>query len=281
MDAPPPTAADFQVTMVPLDQLVPSGHNVRHCFGDPDDEIAIAQLAESLQKEGLLQPPNVVRRAPGAAKKGGGAAPDVYEVVAGMRRVRAAKKLGWSEIPCRVHEALRDAKTVSLMENLHRKAMRKQDMCRIVADMLAEADGNNVATVASQLHLGHTTVRRYALLGSTLDDDVLDRLDAQGDERLTLDEAERMARGILQGDDGAAEDSNAGNGGTVPPPDGDPPAAGEADEPPAKKKRKPNVKKEPWVYNRNDEAVPIPAELWAEVADRIVSSGLGAALQSK
>jgi ParB/RepB/Spo0J family partition protein len=273
MVAPLPTT--YQVVMLPINQLVPSGHNVRHCLGDADDDISIAQLAESLRTEGLLQPPNVIQH---PNKDGEG----VYEVVAGMRRVRAAKNLGWSEIPCRVHDGMRDARTVSLMENLHRKPMRKQDMCRIVSDLLTATEGgNDIASVAHQLHLGHTTVRRYALLGNTLDDEVLDRLDQTGEARLTLDEAESMARDILRnaGGAGVLEDDITASSTTT---EAGPTAEGEQSGGEAAqtvvvepvKKRKPNIKKEPWVYNSNDEAINIPPPLWAEFASRIVTSGL-------
>jgi hypothetical protein len=92
-------------------------------------------------------------------------------------------------------------------------------------------------------------VRRYLDI-ATLPDDVITRLDANGDDRITIKEAHDMARGR---DDAAA-----------PPP---PPAAegggGET------KQRKKGVKTEPWVYNPDGEPVPIPDELQARVYDLV------------
>ncbi|MEW6572301.1 MAG: ParB/RepB/Spo0J family partition protein [Bacillota bacterium] len=74
------------------------------------DEEGIAELAASIKEHGLLQP-IVVRR----IKKG-------YEVVAGERRWRACKLLGWQEIPALVRD-YDDAKSAValLVENVQRE----------------------------------------------------------------------------------------------------------------------------------------------------------------
>ena len=76
------------------------------------DEDALDELVFSLKEVGLLQP-LVVR------PKGSG-----YELIAGERRLRAARKLGWTSVPVLVRKTgdeamLRDA----LLENLHRSEL--------------------------------------------------------------------------------------------------------------------------------------------------------------
>ncbi|MFQ5924335.1 MAG: ParB N-terminal domain-containing protein, partial [Anaerolineales bacterium] len=69
---------------VPLHQVMPNPFQPRRDF----DEQEILQLAESIKQNGILQP-ILVRR------KGDG----VLELIAGERRLRAAKLAGLSQIP--------------------------------------------------------------------------------------------------------------------------------------------------------------------------------------
>lgn len=90
---------------IPISTIVPNPRQPRSVF----DEDALAELAESLQLVGFLQP--VVVR-PSAAG---------YELVAGERRWRAAQLAGFTTVPALIRETtdddlLRDA----LLENLHR-----------------------------------------------------------------------------------------------------------------------------------------------------------------
>ena len=74
------------------------------------DEAEIDQLSNSLQEHGLLQP-ILVRRVE-----------ERYQLVAGERRLRAAIKAGWPDVPVHLIEA-DDRKTaeISIVENLQRK----------------------------------------------------------------------------------------------------------------------------------------------------------------
>ena len=74
-----------------------------------DDE-SMAELAESISAHGLLQP-IVARRVD-----------DVYQLIAGERRLRAAQKAGWEEVPVRVIETDdRGAAELAIVENMQRK----------------------------------------------------------------------------------------------------------------------------------------------------------------
>ena len=84
------------------------------------DEQALAELAESIKSYGVLNPLTVRARS------------GRYELVAGERRLRAARLAGLNEVPCIVIDVnMEDASLISLIENLQR-----QDL-----DFIEEANG--------------------------------------------------------------------------------------------------------------------------------------------
>jgi ParB family transcriptional regulator, chromosome partitioning protein len=91
---------------VPVQAVAPNPRQPREGF----EEVALEALARSIQEVGVLQP-IVVRRLNGG-----------YELVAGERRLRAAKLAGLATIPAVIRtsdeaESLREA----LIENIHRQ----------------------------------------------------------------------------------------------------------------------------------------------------------------
>ena len=75
------------------------------------DPEAIATLAESIRQYGVLNPLTVRRTA------GGG-----YELVAGERRLRAARVAGLTDVPCLLINADgEDSSVIALVENLQRR----------------------------------------------------------------------------------------------------------------------------------------------------------------
>jgi len=106
-------AADGSLYQIPLDQVRPNPFQPRRVF----DEAALDELAASLKTSGLLQP-IVVR----TAAAGG------YELIAGERRLRAADRLGWSDIGALVREVDdRTLLTLALVENLQRDQLSPID----------------------------------------------------------------------------------------------------------------------------------------------------------
>jgi ParB family chromosome partitioning protein len=74
------------------------------------DEAAIDELAESLELHGMIQP--IVVRRHGES----------YQLISGERRLRAAVKAGWQQVPAQVREADdRQMTEVAMVENLQRK----------------------------------------------------------------------------------------------------------------------------------------------------------------
>jgi ParB/RepB/Spo0J family partition protein len=144
-----------EIALNAIDTHVP---NVRRHW-DPTE---LAELQASLQKFGLLEP-ILVQPIPG--KRQGFR----YRLVAGFRRVAAAKALGWDTIPARVLDRpLSDDEriAVQLTENLQREGMALRD---IVANVRAlRGQGRSVAQVAEALGIGETTARLYLQLGDIL-----------------------------------------------------------------------------------------------------------------
>src|SRR5206468_13007498 len=74
---------------IPIDQISPNPHQPRRQFNDT----TLAELAASLKSNGLIQP-IIVRRVEDGR----------YQLVAGERRLRAAKLAGLAAIPAIVRE---------------------------------------------------------------------------------------------------------------------------------------------------------------------------------
>ena len=98
-----------------VDSIDPNPYQPRQRW---DDE-ALAELAASIEASGLLQP--VVVRPHG----------DRWQLIAGERRWRAVRRLGWPRIPAVVHEADdRTLLTLALIENLQRDQLTPLDEAR-------------------------------------------------------------------------------------------------------------------------------------------------------
>jgi ParB family chromosome partitioning protein len=95
--------------VLPIEFLRPSALQPRRRFAEDD----LAALAESIRNRGVMQP-LLVRRSPAGG--------DLYEIVAGERRWRAAQIAGAHELPVVVHELSdRAALEVALLENVQRQ----------------------------------------------------------------------------------------------------------------------------------------------------------------
>jgi len=101
------TSDEGALKSIPISQVTRNPFQPRHEFRGED----LVELQESLKASGLLQP-ITVRRRPGK---------DGFELIAGERRLRAAKALEWREIPAIIKEIDdRALLTLALIENLQR-----------------------------------------------------------------------------------------------------------------------------------------------------------------
>lgn len=127
---------DKQIQDIELIKIIPNSYQPRREFSDE----SIRELASTLDKEGLLQP-IVVR------EKG-----DKYEIIAGERRFRAAKQLGWDKIPAIVNnmdEA--QAASLALIENLQREDLNPIDEAQAYNNLMKL---NNLTQTALAQNIG-------------------------------------------------------------------------------------------------------------------------------
>jgi ParB family chromosome partitioning protein len=108
-----------------LGQISPGAKQPRHTFA----EDALAELAESIKSEGVVQP--IIVREVGNA----------YEIIAGERRWRAAQKAGLRTIPAVVRRSDdRDSLVLAMAENVARVDLNPVDQARGYAVLADELD---------------------------------------------------------------------------------------------------------------------------------------------
>ncbi|MBQ6400666.1 MAG: ParB/RepB/Spo0J family partition protein [Firmicutes bacterium] len=101
-----PAAPENELRYIDINDIKPNAAQPRKNF----DEDKLEELAESIDRHGLIQP--VVLR---SADQG-------YEIVAGERRWRAARMVGLKEIPCIVKELTDEENMLlSIIENMQRE----------------------------------------------------------------------------------------------------------------------------------------------------------------
>ncbi len=119
----PGATDDGGLLEIPLAAISPNSRQPRETF----DEEGIASLASSIREVGVLQP-IVVRRHE-----------DGYELVAGERRLRAAKQAGLATIPAVIRDtddidSLREA----IIENIHREDLSPLEQAAAFQELLED-----------------------------------------------------------------------------------------------------------------------------------------------
>ncbi len=145
-------AADSEVSGVRtlrLSEIEPSRAQPRKRF----DDDAVTSLAESIQAHGMLQP--IVVRPLGEGR---------YQIVAGERRWRAAKRAGISQVPVIVRDLSdMEASQFALIENLQREDLNPIEEAQAYKELserygmtqeeIARTVGRSRAAVANSLRL--------------------------------------------------------------------------------------------------------------------------------
>ena len=147
--APPPGAPNS----LKLAQLQPGKYQPRTRM----DEGSLYELAESIKAQGVMQP--VLVRSVG---------PDRYEIIAGERRVRAARLAGLDDIPVLVREVADEAAAaMALIENIQREDLnpleeaqgikRLVDEFGLTHEQAAQAVGRSRSAASNLLRLLNLT----------------------------------------------------------------------------------------------------------------------------
>lgn len=143
---PAPSSA---LQTIRISDVIPNHFQPRRVFAEPE----LAELEASIKRSGLLQPITV------RARPGGG-----WELVAGERRLRAAGRLGWTEIPALVRDFDdRTMLTLALVENLQRSDLNAVEEAEgyqslieefgLTQQQVAEAVGKDRTTITNLLRV--------------------------------------------------------------------------------------------------------------------------------
>ena len=137
-------SAERNITMAALESIQPSGYNPRKNF----DEASLAELAESIRQQGVLQPIGV---RPIADNR--------MEIVFGERRYRASLMAGLEEIPAIVMEISDEtAEEMAVTENLQRKDVTPIEEANAYQKLI-ESGRHDVQSLAVQFGKNENYIR--------------------------------------------------------------------------------------------------------------------------
>lgn len=137
-----------EVINISVEKIIPNTYQPRKFF----DEEALKELSQSIKNHGIVQPLTVRKRGEG------------YELVAGERRLRAAKLADLKEVPCIVMD-ISDIQSaeIALLENLQREDLNYIEEAEAYYSLIkdhhftqediAKKMGKKQSTIANKLRL--------------------------------------------------------------------------------------------------------------------------------
>ena len=206
---------------LPISAIRPNSLQPRRNF----PEAGIRELAASIREVGILQP-LVVR----STERG-------FELIAGERRLRAAKEAGLERVPVLIRQAGADeSMELALVENLQREDLNPletaaayqalMDSFGLTKEQLAVRLGNSRAAITNTLRLiqlpekvramlqdgklseGHAR----ALLGLKSEEDIVRLAERVYAEKLSVRKTEELVRRILSGEGQGGKEAAAARG---------------------------------------------------------------------
>lgn len=137
-----------KIIYVQSEQVKPNPFQPREDFGTQ----SLEELTQSIKEKGMIQPILVRRRG------------DIYELIAGERRLRACKSLGIKEIPVIIKDVDdRDSLEISLIENIQRQELNPIEEARayqyliekfqVTQEKISEVLGRARVTITNTLRL--------------------------------------------------------------------------------------------------------------------------------
>ncbi|MBQ9639395.1 MAG: ParB/RepB/Spo0J family partition protein [Bacteroidales bacterium] len=137
------------IASIPIDKIDANPFQPRKEF----DEEALEELAQSIRQQGVIAPVTV-RSMP----------QERYQLIAGERRLRAAKRAGLTEIPAYIRVATDgQMMEMALVENIQRENLNAMEIafsyaalieeCQLTHEQLSEKVGKNRATITNYLRL--------------------------------------------------------------------------------------------------------------------------------
>ena len=188
------------------DAILPSAHQPRTLF----EEKPLKELSQSIADHGILQPLLIQQEG------------DHYRLIAGERRLRAAKEIGLTKVPCILtHQTPGEAAKLSLIENLQREDLTFFEEAvayrRLIKEFsltqaaVARAMNKDPSTIANKLRLlklpisaqfliqKHQLTERHARAFLSVSDPelLMDLLEEVIQEELTVQETETLIAAAL------------------------------------------------------------------------------------
>jgi len=160
--APPPlikktSAPSEAIFLIEADKIKPNPHQPRRHF----DEEALKELAASIREFGILQPLVIYK----VEKETDFGADVEYQLIAGERRLMAAKMLGWERVPAIIRKINEKAEQLEMavIENLQRANLNPIETARAYAKLqdqfgltqreIGQRLGKSRETIANTLRL--------------------------------------------------------------------------------------------------------------------------------
>ena len=170
-----------EVKYISVNKIIPNRFQPRKIF----DDSVLEDLAASIKEHGLLQPVIVRRTGDG-----------IFELIAGERRLRAAKIAGLAAIPALVRLS-NDQKSlaIALVENVQRQNLNSMEEARAFSQLHGEF-GLTQDQVASAVGKERSTIANLTRL-LTLPKEIQDFIET---DQITLGHA-KVILGIKKGDD--------------------------------------------------------------------------------
>ena len=137
-----------EIVKISIDMVIPNIYQPRKYF----NEEAIEELSQSIKQFGIIQPLTVRKRG------------EIFELVAGERRLRAAKLANLETVPCNIVDITdSESAEIALLENLQREDLNYIEEAEayynlindhnFTQDELAKRMGKKQSTVANKLRL--------------------------------------------------------------------------------------------------------------------------------
>lgn len=168
-------------TLVNITKVEPNREQPRKNF----DEDALEELAESIKQFGLLQPILVQDRK------------TYYEIIAGERRWRAAKKAGLKEVPVIIKNLTdKEIVEISLIENIQREDLNPIEEAQAYKRLLTEFNmkQDEVADRVSKSRTAVTNSMRLLKLSDNVQQMIIDDMISTGHARalITIEDTEQQ-----------------------------------------------------------------------------------------
>lgn len=132
-----------RVVLLPEESIGRNAYQPRHRF----EETALDELARSITEKGVIQPIIVRKRGDG------------YEVIAGERRLLAARRAGLKEVPALIREVSdrRDLLEIAIIENIQREDLNPLERARSYRRLIDEF-GETQEEIARRMGKDRSTI---------------------------------------------------------------------------------------------------------------------------